>query len=174
MDRATADYMGMLATVLNALTLQDALERLGTYTRVMSAIEVTEVAEPYIRRRAMRHLEKKRVVIFAAGTGNPFFTTDTAAALRALEIHAEAILMAKHGVEGVYDADPALVPDAKFLPELTHMEAIEKGLRVMDSTALSLCMDNALPINVFNMADPKNIDRIVSGERVGTIVRTEA
>ena len=174
MDRATADYMGMLATVLNALTLQDALERLGTYTRVMSAIEVTEVAEPYIRRRAMRHLEKKRVVIFAAGTGNPFFTTDTAAALRALEIHAEAILMAKHGVEGVYDADPALVPDAKFLPEITHMEAIEKSLRVMDSTALSLCMDNALPIHVFNMADPQNIDRIVSGERVGTIVRTEA
>ena len=143
MDRATADYMGMLATVLNALTLQDALERRGTYTRVMSAIAVTEVAEPYIRRRAMRHLEKGRVVIFAAGTGNPFFTTDTAAALRALEIHAEAILMAKHGVEGVYDADPSLVPEAKFLPELTHMEAIERGLRVMDSTALSLCMDNA-------------------------------
>jgi uridylate kinase len=174
MDRATADYMGMLATVLNALTLQDALERLGTYTRVMSAIAVTEVAEPYIRRRAMRHLEKGRVVIFAAGTGNPFFTTDTAAALRALEIHAEAILMAKHGVEGVYDADPSKVPDANFLPEITHMEAIEKGLRVMDSTALSLCMDNGLPIHVFNMADPGNIDRIVSGERVGTIVRTEA
>ena len=174
MDRATADYMGMLATVLNALTLQDALEGLGNYTRVMSAIAVTEVAEPYIRRRAMRHLEKGRVVIFAAGTGNPFFTTDTAAALRALEIHAETILMAKHGVEGVYDADPAKDPNAKFLPEITHMEAIERGLRVMDSTALSLCMDNALPINVFNMADPKNIDRIVSGERVGTIVRTEA
>ena len=174
MDRATADYMGMLATVLNALTLQDALERLGTYTRVMSAIAVTEVAEPYIRRRAMRHLEKGRVVIFAAGTGNPFFTTDTAAALRALEIHAEAILMAKHGVEGVYDADPSKVPDAKFLPEITHMEAIEQGLRVMDSTALSLCMDNGLPIHVFNMADPLNIDRIVSGERVGTIVRTQA
>jgi uridylate kinase len=174
MDRATADYMGMLATVLNALTLQDALERLGTYTRVMSAIEVTEVAEPYIRRRAMRHLEKGRVVIFAAGTGNPFFTTDTAAALRALEIHAEAILMAKHGVEGVYDADPALVPGASFLSELTHMEAIERGLRVMDSTALSLCMDNALPIHVFNMADPANIDRILRGERVGTIVRSEA
>ncbi|MDX6582168.1 MAG: uridylate kinase [Solirubrobacterales bacterium] len=174
MDRATADYMGMLATVLNALTLQDALERLGTYTRVMSAIAVTEVAEPYIRRRAMRHLEKGRVVIFAAGTGNPFFTTDTAAALRALEIHAEAILMAKHGVEGVYDADPSKVPDAKFMPEISHMQAIEQGLRVMDSTALSLCMDNALPIHVFNMADPKNIDRIVSGERVGTIVRTQA
>jgi uridylate kinase len=174
MDRATADYMGMLATVLNALTLQDALERLGAHTRVLSAIEVTEVAEPYIRRRAIRHLEKGRVVIFAAGTGNPFFTTDTAAALRALEIHAEAILMGKHGVEGVYDADPSQVPDAKFLPEITHMEAIEKGLRVMDSTALSLCMDNALPIHVFNMADERNIDRIVSGERVGTIVRSNA
>jgi uridylate kinase len=174
MDRATADYMGMLATVLNALTLQDALEGLGTYTRVMSAIAVTEVAEPYIRRRAMRHLEKGRVVIFAAGTGNPFFTTDTAAALRALEIHAEAILMAKHGVEGVYDADPATHPDARFIPELTHMEAIERGLRVMDSTALSLCMDNGLPIHVFNMADERNIDRILRGERVGTIVRTQA
>jgi uridylate kinase len=174
MDRATADYMGMLATVLNALTLQDALEGLGTYTRVMSAIAVTEVAEPYIRRRAMRHLEKGRVVIFAAGTGNPFFTTDTAAALRALEIHAEAILMAKHGVEGVYDADPAKHPDAKFLPEISHMEAIERGLRVMDSTALSLCMDNGLPIHVFNMADEGNIDRILRGERVGTIVRTKA
>jgi uridylate kinase len=172
MDRATADYMGMLATVLNGLTLQDALEKLGTYTRVLSAIAVTEVAEPYIRRRAMRHLEKGRVVIFAAGTGNPFFTTDTAAALRALEIHAEAILMAKHGVEGVYDADPSKVPGAKFLPEITHMEAIERGLKVMDSTALSLCMDNGLPIHVFNMADERNIDRIVRGERVGTIVRT--
>jgi uridylate kinase len=174
MDRSTADYMGMLATVLNALTLQDALERVGTDTRVMSAIEVTEVAEPYIRRRAIRHLEKGRAVIFAAGTGNPFFTTDTAAALRALEIHAEVILMAKHGVEGVYDADPATTPDATFLPEITHLEAIEKGLRVMDSTALSLCMDNDLPIHVFNMADERNIDRIVSGERVGTIVRSRA
>ena len=142
MDRATADYMGMLATVLNALTLQDALERQGSYTRVMSAIQVTEVAEPYIRRRAMRHLEKGRIVIFAAGTGNPFFTTDTAAALRALEIHADAILMAKHGVEGVYDSDPTDNPDATFLPEITHMQAIEQGLGVMDSTALSLCMDN--------------------------------
>ena len=170
MDRATADYMGMLATVLNALTLQDALEKQGTDTRVMSAIEVSEVAEPYIRRRAMRHLEKGRVVIFAAGTGNPFFTTDTAASLRALEIHAEAILMAKHGVEGVYDADPAEVPDARFLPQITHREAIEQGLRVMDSTALSLCMDNDLPIHVFNMADESNIDRIVRGERVGTLV----
>ena len=170
MDRATADYMGMLATVLNALTLQDALERLGAHTRVMSAISVTEVAEPYIRRRAVRHLEKGRIVIFAAGTGNPFFTTDTAASLRALEIHAEAILMAKHGVEGVYDADPAQVPDAKFLTRITHLEAIERGLKVMDSTALSLCMDNDLPIHVFNMADESNIDRIIGGEQVGTLV----
>jgi uridylate kinase len=170
MDRATGDYMGMLATILNALTLQDALEREGQYTRVMSAIEVQEVAEPYIRRRAMRHLEKGRVVIFAAGTGNPFFTTDTAAALRALEIHAEAILMAKNGVEGVFDSDPATNPDARFIPAITHKEAIERGLRVMDSTALSLCMDNDLPIYVFNMGDERNIDRIVAGERVGTLV----
>jgi uridylate kinase len=173
MDRATGDYMGMLATVLNALTLQDALERLGRYTRVMSAIDVKEVAEPYIRRRAMRHLEKGRIVIFAAGTGNPFFTTDTAAALRALEIHAEAILMAKNGVEGVYTADPATDPTAEFIPEITHREAIERDLRVMDSTALSLCMDNDLPIYVFNMADEGNIDRIVRGEKVGTLVSGE-
>jgi uridylate kinase len=173
MDRATADYMGMLATVLNALTLQDALEKLGAHTRVLSAISVTEVAEPYIRRRAIRHLEKGRIVIFAAGTGNPFFTTDTAAALRALEIHAEAILMAKHGVEGVYDADPSEVTDARFLPEISHREAIERGLRVMDSTALSLCMDNGLPIYVFNMGDEGNVGRIVSGERVGTLVTAE-
>ena len=145
MDRATGDYMGMLATVLNALTLQDALERLGVHTRVQCAITISEVAEPYIRRRAMRHLEKGRVVIFAAGTGNPFFTTDTAAALRALEIHAEAILMAKNGVEGVYTADPQLDPGAEFIPEITHREALERGLKVMDSTALSLCMDNDLP-----------------------------
>ena len=170
MDRATADYMGMLATVLNALTLQDAFERIGIDTRVMSAMGVTEVAEPYIRRRAIRHLEKGRTVIFAAGTGNPFFTTDTAAALRALEIHAEAILMAKNGVEGVYDSDPQQNPDAEFLAEISHREAIERGLRVMDSTALSLCMDNDLPIYVFNMADERNIDRIVCGERVGTLV----
>jgi uridylate kinase len=170
MDRATGDYMGMLATVLNALTLQDALEGAGQHTRVLSAIEIKEVAEPYIRRRAMRHLEKGRVVIFAAGTGNPFFTTDTAAALRALEIRAEAILMAKNGVEGVYDADPATHPEAEFIPQITHREAIERGLKVMDSTALSLCMDNDLPIYVFNMGDEKNIDRIVAGERVGTLV----
>jgi uridylate kinase len=173
MDRATGDYMGMLATVLNALTLQDALERLDLHTRVMSAIEVQEVAEPYIRRRAMRHLEKERVVIFAAGTGNPFFTTDTAAARRALGIHAEALLMAKNGVEGVFDSDPATNPEAKFIPAISHKEAIEKGLRIMDSTALSLCMDNDLPIYVFNMGDERNIDRIVRGEKVGTLVSSE-
>jgi uridylate kinase len=172
MDRATGDYMGMLATVLNALALQDALEKRGAHTRVQSAITISEVAEPYIRRRAMRHLEKGRIVIFAAGTGNPFFTTDTAAALRALEIHAEAILMAKNAVEGVYDADPRTNPDANFIPELTHHQAIERRLQVMDSTALSLCMDNMLPIYVFNVDDERNIDRIVSGERVGTVVTT--
>ncbi len=172
-DRATGDYMGMLATVLNALTLQDALESIGQHTRVLSAIDVKEVAEPYIRRRAMRHLEKGRVVIFAAGTGNPFFTTDTAAALRALEIHAQAILMAKNGVEGVYDADPATHPEAEFIPAISHREAIERGLKVMDSTALSLCMDNDLPIHVFNIGDERNIDRIVSGEKVGTLVSSK-
>jgi uridylate kinase len=171
MDRATADYAGMLATLLNALALQDALERLGVATRVQSAIEVSEIAEPYIRRRAMRHLEKGRVVIFAAGTGNPFFTTDTAAALRALEIGADSILMGKNGVEGVYDGDPRLDPGASFLPELTHLEAIERGLKVMDTTALSLCMDNELPILVFELAG-SNIRRVASGERVGTIIRT--
>ncbi len=173
MERATADYMGMLATVLNALTLQDALEHEGVHTRVQSAITVAEVAEPYIRRRAIRHLEKDRIVIFAAGTGNPFFTTDTAAALRAHEIDAEIILMAKNGVEGVYSADPKADDGAEFIPELTHREALERGLRVMDSTALSLCMDNGLPINVFNMNDESNIDRIISGERVGTLVKTD-
>ena len=172
MDRATADYMGMLATVLNALTLQDALERVGVTTRVQSAIPISEVAEPYIRRRAMRHLDKGRAVIFAAGTGNPFFTTDTAAALRASEIHAEAILMAKNGVEGVYSADPAQDPEAEFLAQITHMEAIQRRLRVMDATALTLCMENRLPLHVFNMDDERNIDRIVSGERVGTLVVT--
>ena len=172
MDRATADYMGMLAIVLNALTLQDALEKLGVHTRVQSAITISEVAEPYIRRRAMRHLEKGRVVIFAAGTGNPFFTSDTAAALRALEVHAEAILMAKHGVEGVYSADPREDPAAEFIPEISAREALQRGLKVMDSTALSLCMDNHVPIYVFNMEDEANIDRIVSGERVGTLVTT--
>ena len=171
MDRATADYAGMLATLLNALALQDSLERLGVHTRVQSAIAVSEVAEPYIRRRAIRHLEKGRVVIFAAGTGNPFFTTDTAAALRALEIGAEAILMAKNGVQGVYDGDPREDPDAQFIPELTHLAAIERGLKVMDTTALSLCMDNRLPIYVFELAEG-NIRRVAAGERVGTIIST--
>jgi uridylate kinase len=172
MERSTADYAGMLATLLNALTLQDQLERLGAATRVMSAITVSEVAEPYIRRRAIRHLEKRRVVIFAAGTGNPYFTTDTAAALRALEIGADAILMAKHGVEGVYAGDPRDDPDAEFLPALTHIEAIERGLKVMDTTALSLCMDNGLPIHVFSLEEG-NIERVAKGERVGTIISTE-
>jgi uridylate kinase len=171
MDRATADYAGMLATLLNALSLQDALERAGVNTRVLSAIAVSEVAEPYIRRRAIRHLEKDRVVIFAAGTGNPFFTTDTAAALRALEIGAEAILMAKNKVQGVYDEDPNESPTARFIPELTHLEAIERGLKVMDTTALSLCMDNRLPIHVFELAKG-NIRRVAAGERVGTIIST--
>jgi uridylate kinase len=171
MDRATADYAGMLATVLNALALQDVLEHQGLHTRVLSAIQVSEVAEPYIRRRAIRHLEKGRVVIFAAGTGNPFFTTDTAAALRALEIGADAILMAKHAVEGVLEGDPRTDPDAELLPELTHLQAIERGLRVMDTTALSLCMDNGLPIYVFALA-AGNITRVAHGERVGTIIST--
>ncbi len=172
MDRATGDYMGMLATVLNALALQDALEKGEIPTRVQSAITISEVAEPYIRRRAVRHLEKGRVVIFAAGTGNPFFTTDTAAALRAAEVHAEVVLMAKNGIEGVYTADPAKDPNAQFIPEITHKEALTRGLQVMDSTAFALCMDNNLPIVVFNMADGSNINRIVSGERVGTLVKT--
>jgi uridylate kinase len=172
MDRATGDYMGMLATVLNALALQDALEKAGAVTRVLSALHIREVAEPYIQRRAIRHLEKGRVVIFAAGTGNPFFTTDTAAAVRGLEIAAEAILMGKNGVEGVYTADPNTDRSAKFIPEISHQAAIEQRLGVMDSTALSLCMDNSLPIYVFNMDDERNIDRIVCGERVGTVVRT--
>jgi uridylate kinase len=171
MDRATADYAGMLASVLNSLTVQDALERRGVPTRVLSALTVEEVAEPYIRRRAMRHLEKGRIVIFAGGTGNPFFTTDTAAALRALEIGAEAILMAKNAVDGVYDGDPRVDRDAAFIPELTHLEAIERGLKVMDTTALSLCMDNAVPILVFALEEG-TIGRVTRGERVGTIIST--
>jgi uridylate kinase len=170
MDRATGDYMGMLATVLNALPLQDALEDIDVDVRVQSALTIAEVAEPYIRRRAMRHLEKGRVCIFAAGVGSPFFTTDSGAALRAVEIHAEAILMAKNGVEGVFSADPRVDPDAMFIPEITHMEALQRRLRIMDSTALTLCMENRLPIYVFNMDDEENIDRIVSGQRVGTVV----
>jgi len=170
-DRATGDYMGMLATVLNALAVQEALERNGADTRVLSAIDVQEVAEPYIRRRAVRHLEKGRIVIFAAGTGNPYFTTDTAAALRALEIGAQAILMAKNGVEGVLDGDPRTDPAARLIPQLTHLETIERGLKVMDTTALSLCMDNRLPIHVFELK-PGNIGKVAMGEKIGTVIST--
>jgi uridylate kinase len=169
-DRATADYMGMLATVMNSVALQDALRKLSTDSRVQSAISMQEICEPYIRGRAIRHLEKRRVVIFAAGTGNPFFSTDTAAALRALEIGADCILMAKKKYDGVFDADPDTHPEAKLIPEISHKEALERGLKVMDSTALSLCMDNDLPILVFNMSEPENIRRVLRGERVGTIV----
>ena len=172
MDRATADYMGMLAIVLNALTLQDALEKRGVHTRVQSAITISEVAEPYIRRRAMRHLEKQRIVIFAAGTGNPFFTSDTAAALRGIEMHAEILLMAKNGVDGVYTADPRKDPTATFIDEIGAQEALERDLRVMDRTAFALCMENKLNIRVFDMADDSNINRIISGDRVGTLVTT--
>jgi uridylate kinase len=161
----------MLATMLNALALQDILEREGVQARVQSALAAEEVAEPYVRRKAIDHLEKGRVVIFAAGTGNPYFTTDTAAALRALEVGADAILMAKNGVEGVYDGDPKTDPAAQFLPRLTHLEAIERGLKVMDTTALSLCMDNKLTIHVFELAEG-NIARVVRGEQVGTVIET--
>ncbi|MCL4079587.1 UMP kinase [Coriobacteriia bacterium Es71-Z0120] len=170
MDRAQADYMGMLATVMNALALQDALERHGVFTRVMSAIEMQAVAEPYIRRRAIRHLEKGRVVIFAAGTGNPYFTTDTTAALRALEIGAECIMKATK-VDGVYDDDPVTNPNAVKFDELEYIEVLNRGLRVMDNTAISLCMDNELPIVVFDVKRPGNIERAINGERVGTLVR---
>ena len=173
MDRATGDYIGMIATVQNALALQDALEEEGVDTRVMSAFEIRAVCEPYIRRRAIRHLEKGRVVICAAGTGNPYFSTDSAAALRALELEADAILMAKREYDGVYTADPEIEPGAEFIPELTHLEAIERGLKVMDTTALSLCMDNRMPIYVFKMTGD-NIVRVLSGERVGTVVHTPA
>lgn len=170
MDRAQADYIGMLATVMNSLALQDVLENHGVYTRVMSAIEMQSVAEPYIRRRAIRHLEKGRVVIFAAGTGNPYFTTDTTAALRALEVDAECIMKATK-VDGVYDSDPAKNPDAVKFDELPYIEVINRGLKVMDNTAISLCMDNDLPIIVFNMEREGNIERALKGEHVGTIVR---
>lgn len=170
MDRSTADYMGMLATTINALALQEVLERLGVATRVQSAIEMRQVAEPYIRRRAIRHLEKGRVVIFAAGTGNPFFSTDTAAALRAAEIEADVILMGKRGVDGVYTADPKKDPHARRLEELTHFEVLQRGLAVMDPTATSLCMENRIPIIVFDIGDPENIIRAAMGERVGTTV----
>ena len=169
-DRASADYMGMLASVLNAIALQDALEKEGLQTRVATALEIKEVAEPYIRRRAVRHLEKGRVVIFAAGTGNPYFSTDTAAALRAAEIHAEVILMAKHGVDGVYDADPRTNPDARRYERVSYDEAIRKNLRVMDQTALALCRENGLPIVVFDTAVPGNIRKVVLGETIGTRV----
>lgn len=170
MDRANADYMGMLATVMNALAMQDALEQLGVKTRVQTAIEMQELAEPYIRRRAVRHLEKGRVVIFGAGTGNPYFTTDTAASLRAMEIGADIILKATK-VDGVYDKDPAKHDDAVKFDEVSYIDVLSKGLKVMDSTAISLCMDNALPICVFNMNTEGNIMRVVSGETVGTTVR---
>jgi uridylate kinase len=170
MDRATADYMGMLATVLNGLALQAALERSDVQTRVQTAINMAEVAEPYIRRRAMRHLEKGRAVIFAAGTGNPFFTTDTAAALRSLEICAEVLLMAKNRVDGVYDRDPRRFPDAQRFERLDYREALQRELQVMDSTALALCMDNGLPIIVFDLLNPTNLSRIVCGEQVGTLI----
>ena len=169
MDRATSDYMGMLATVINALALQDELERLGVPTRVLSAIEMQQVAEPYIRRRATRHLEKGRIVIFAAGTGNPFFTTDTAASLRAMEIGAQVIFKATR-VDGVYDADPEKHPEATRFDELTYIDVLNRGLQVMDSTAISLCMDNDLPILVFNMLQPGNIMRAVTGVHIGTLV----
>lgn len=170
MDRTTADYMGMLATVINALALQDAFEKVGMETRVQTAIEMREIAEPYIRRRAMRHLEKNRVVIFAAGTGNPFFSTDTTAALRAAEVDAEIILMAKK-VDGVYDADPKKDPMAKKYDDLDFMEVLKRRLSVMDSTATSLCMDNKIPIIVFNIMESGNIRRIIQGEKIGTFVR---
>jgi uridylate kinase len=168
-DRATGDYMGMLATVINALAMQDALEKLGVPTRVQSAIGLQQVAEPYIRRRAVRHLEKGRVVIFAAGTGNPFFTTDTAASLRAMEIGAEVIFKATR-VDGVYDADPLTHPQAQRFDELTYIDVLNRQLQVMDATAISLCMDNSMPILVFNLMRPGNILRGVSGERIGTLV----
>ncbi len=171
LDRSTADYMGMLATVINALALQAVMERMGLHTRVQSAVTMMEVAEPYIRRRAIRHLEKGRVVIFAAGTGNPYFTTDTAAALRALEIGADVLLMGKNRVDGVYSADPNVDSRARKFERLTHMQALERGLGVMDSTALSLCMDNKLPIIVFDLANESNLLRIVEGDRtVGTLI----
>ena len=169
MDRVSADHMGMLATVINALALQDALEKRGVYTRVMSAIEMNQVAEPFIRRRAMRHLEKGRLVIFAAGTGNPYFSTDTAASLRAMEIKAEVILKATK-VDGIYDADPVLVKDAKMFDQISYMDVLKKGLQVMDSTAISLCKDNNLPIIVFNLNRPGNIKRVLTGEKLGSLV----
>lgn len=170
MDRTTADYMGMMATVINALAMQDAIENLGVSTRVMSAIEMRQISEPYIRRRAVRHLEKGRVVIFAAGTGNPYFSTDTTAALRAAEIEAEVILLAKK-VDGVYDSDPMVNPDAKKFTELDYLEVISRRLQVMDSTAITMCMDNNIPIYVFGLDQPSNIVKVCCGENIGTIVK---
>jgi len=169
MDRVSADHMGMLATVINALALQDALEKQGIYTRVQSAIEMNQVAEPFIRRRAIRHLEKGRIVIFAGGTGNPYFSTDTAASLRAMEIKADAILKATK-VDGIYDADPIIVKDAKMFPNISYLDILQRGLKVMDATAISLCRDNNLPIVVFNLNHQGNIRRVVLGERVGSLV----
>jgi uridylate kinase len=169
MDRVTADHMGMLATMINALALQDALEKRGVYSRVMSAIEMHEVAEPFIRRRAIRHLEKERVIIFGAGTGNPYFSTDTAASLRAMEIKADVILKATK-VDGIYDADPVLVKDAKMFDQISYMEVLKNGLKVMDATAISLCKDNNLPIIVFNLNRQGNIRRVVTGEKIGSLV----
>src|SRR5215472_9030574 len=173
MDRVSADHMGMLATVINSLALQDALEKQGVFTRVMSALEMNQVAEPFIRRRALRHLEKGRVVIFAGGTGNPYFSTDTAASLRAMEIKADAILKATK-VDGIYDADPMLVKDAKKFTEITYMDVLKQGLKVMDSTAITLCKDNNLPIIVFNLNGRGNIKRVVSGEKIGSLVSAGA
>ena len=174
MERANADYMGMLGTVMNALALQDSLENLGVPTRVQSSIVMTQVAEPYIRRKAVRHLEKARVVIFAAGTGNPYFSTDTTAALRAAEINADAILMAKNNVDGVYSADPKLDATAVKYDTLTYLDVIQQGLQVMDSTASTLCMDNDIKLVVFNLSEPGNIKRAVMGEKIGTVVRRDA
>lgn len=173
MDRATADYMGMLATIMNSLAMQDGLEKVNVPTRVQTSIEMRQVAEPYIRRRAIRHLEKMRVVIFAAGTGNPYFSTDTTAALRAAEIEAEVILMAKNKVDGVYSADPSLDPTAEKYEQLTFLEVLNKGLGVMDSTASSLCMDNSIPLIVFNISEEGNIRRAVMGDKIGTLVKGE-
>jgi uridylate kinase len=170
-DRVSGDYMGMLATVINGLALQDAMEKKGIYTRVQTAIEMREVAEPFIRRRAIRHLEKKRVVLFVAGTGNPYFSTDTAAALRAVEIKADIILKATK-VAGIYDSDPVTNKDAVRIDEITHLQVLERGLRVMDTTAISLCMDNRVPIIVFDLRIPGNLRRIVLGEKIGSIVRS--
>jgi len=170
MDRVTADHMGMLATVINSLALQDRLERTGVHTRVLSALEIRQVAEPYLRRRAVRHLEKGRVIIIAAGTGNPYFTTDTAAALRAMEVKAEIILKATR-VDGIYSSDPEKVPDAVRFDEITYLQVLEKGLQVMDSTAISLCMDNRVPIIVFNSSIRGNIRRVILGEKIGSLVR---